>query len=293
MEGCECSIRKELEKTAAMEKMTPAQMERALIEISDEEMLQVDRPLHTQLIADCHSLVFQMNGKAFPSEQKMTESCRRVCRSIEKRLKTRAAMRIGFQTAAMLLLVFFASLVFDAAVNRNLLHGETSENGEEYRIEGHQAAHTLIAQGSADGRVETLHLSTRDLAEVTEALGSVPELPSWLPEGWQLNSYYLISTNQIQNFSAKYEHPDYHDYLVYSSRCYRHPEYAAISFEQDTEGVYEYWGDQRVYLTSNMGYHVAIWVEGKEENSVSGPLPFEELRKFYDSIGKEDEKMPQ
>lgn len=284
MEPCIESIRDELEKMVMMEKLSPAQIEKAMICISDEEMLQIERPIHTQLVGECHSMIYRLNGQEMPSDCAMEESLRRVNQSIEKRSKRRSSMLFGFKVVAVLVLVSAAAIFHDSVANRTLLHGETVENGQQYRIEGRQASETFIDESSADDRIQTIHLSTKEISEVAEALGSTPEMPSWLPEGWALSHYFLSSTKEILLITATYEHPEHQEALVYGSKLYTHPDIAAATFEQDAEGGYAFWGEKRVYLTTNMGYNVAIWVDGEEVCHVGGPLPFEELRAFFDSI---------
>ena len=278
-------IRDQLGKSLLVERMGIGEMEEALIQIADEEMLQLERPIRADLIASCHTMVYQLHGSELPCVNAMQESLTRVERSIDRRSKMRTSIMFGLKVVAVLVLVSIAAFSFDHFANRTLLHGDTIEEGEQYRIEGHQPVDTIINDGNAAQEGQSVHLSTKDMTEITGKLGYVPMHPTWTPEGWELSNYFVVSSEEISIFSATYQHPEYQEVLSYNNKRYAHPENAAANFEQDEEGVYEIWGKHKVYLTTNMGYHMVIWVDGAEVCSVGGPLSFEQLRLVFDSLG--------
>ena len=100
----------------------------------------------------------------------------------------------------------------------------------------------------------------------------------------KLSCYTLFSTEETLLFSVTYENPSYEEALVYSSHLYAHPDMAAANYEQDSEGTYETWNNQNVYLTINMGYHMAIWTNGAESCHIGGTVSFDTLKKMFESI---------
>lgn len=264
--------------------LSPAEMEQALMQIADEEMRQTERPIQTKLVEECHSLVYQLNGADMPSEQLMKESLMRVNRQLFRRSKRHAAIRFALKVAAVLILVLFTALFHDQLANQNLLHGNTTEDGTQYRIEGHNPTDTIIDTGSAVDTVKRIQLSTQNITEIEHILGYKPKLPSWIPDGWALSYYTLFSTEETLLFSATYENPACEEALVYSCHIYAHPDMAAATYEQDSEGTHETWNNQNVYLTTNIGYHMAIWTNGAESCHIGGPVSFDTLKKMFESI---------
>lgn len=262
----------------------PMELENTLIQISDEEMLQTERPANNELIKSCHDLLYHLHGEEFPADHLLQNSLQRIKQHIEKTAQIHKILHSGLRAAVILIFLSFFALFHDHFAAQNLLYGNSIENEEKYRIEGHQPSNTLINQSIALDRTESIQLTTKEINEITEILGYTPKHPSWIPSGWKLSYYVLITSQSKILFTATYEHPDYDMVLMYSSSLYVDPDNAAANFEQDSEGHSEFWGLQNVYISTNMENHFVVWLNGNEMCHINGPVSMESIRKMYDSL---------
>ena len=58
-----------LQQALAEKELGLAEIERALLAISDEEMQQVERPICRRLVAECHDLLFALHGQLPPAQR--------------------------------------------------------------------------------------------------------------------------------------------------------------------------------------------------------------------------------
>ena len=273
-----------LQQALAEKELGLAEIERALLAISDEEMQQVERPICRRLVAECHDLLFALHGQLPPAQEEMAQSLARVKRSIEGRMQRRRALRFSLRACAALFVIAAAVLAYDLFAPHAVLQGTTIDGGQTYRISGRQLHKPLIGESSADPVDEPSMTSTKDLSEAYAVLDCEPATPSWVPEGWVQEGYFAVATSDTKRFTARYAHPQQHDYLKYSWMQFAHPEHASGSYFQDSEGTVENWNGQEVYLTTNTGYNLVIWTGRDTEHSLGGPVPFEDLRRIFDSF---------
>lgn len=259
-------------------------IEQALLKIADEEMLQIERPIQSQLVDACHAMLFGLRGQHLPADEVMEQSLQRVKRQMQHGARRRSALRFVLRSAAILTMIILGVLIYDSFATRTVLEGSTTEGGKTYEIRGRLNGDPVIEKSAADAPYEPDMVSTTDLAEAAAVLGCMPDVPDWLPEGWTLSSYFAVSSSETRHFTAQYAHPQQHEYLKYNWSQFMHPEAVSSAFPQDGEGKVESWNGQEVYLTTNEGYNLVIWTEKNLECFIGGPASFEELRRVYNSI---------
>lgn len=260
------------------------QIEQALLAVSDEEMTQVNRPICQHLVNECYDLLFALHGRLPPTGEALAQSLSRVKSGVKRRMRRKDALRFSLRVCAALAVIAAAALAYDQHAARTVLQGTTIDGGQTYKISGRQLHRPLISESSADPVDEPAMTSTQDLGEAYAVLECEPAVPVWLPEGWEQAGYFAVSTSNTKHFTAKYVHPQQHDYLKYVWVQFAHPENASGSFFQDSEGTVENWNGQEVYLTTNTGYNLVIWTGSDTECCLGGPVSFDELRRVFDSF---------
>ena len=128
-------------------------------------------------------------------------------------------------------------------------------------------------------------LTTKNWDEAVAFLGYVPEMPTWIPDGWVLDEYYCAIFKNFSIFDVTYSCQGFNEYLAYSIEHYYGSEPLHGTFEQDGIGYETFTATgQRLYITSNTGSSVILWHDGSNVNSVIGPVAADELIHMVESI---------
>lgn len=192
------------------------------------------------------------------------------------------AIRYGFAVAFLLVVLAGA----DILLTKRQINVSYSPDHEQIVYDGMMTMPGILEMAGADIQGDAVQeLTTKNWDEAVAFLGYVPEMPTWIPDGWVLDEYYCAIFKSFSIFDVTYCHQDSHEDLVYSIERYYGSEPLHGVFEQDGIGyeVVTATG-QQLYITSNTGSSVILWHDGSNVNSVIGPVAADELIHMIESM---------
>lgn len=189
---------------------------------------------------------------------------------------------IGFAS----LFTVIAVVVGIFIVGGNPFTHEQSEDKERYIVRREEQINEFVQSGIASvDDMGNLRLVTTDIDEVKAAINFVPELPTWVPEGYGISSFEV---NQIGNsfvILVAYEKAGEDTNLRYVYYSDRETYELLNSFEQHREGDKHYAETGvEVYTTINYGTQIAVWEVGSATYSVMGSITTDEALAIVNSI---------
>lgn len=130
----------------------------------------------------------------------------------------------------------------------------------------------------------TDHIGYSSLQQALLDINMDPTMvPAWIPEGYELDRL-TESENPMQKiYVAFFKNEDRSFKVSIRSYVVNHPEQVQVS--GDPLEVFEVSGIT-YYIFANNKRHLALWMNGSWECSISGNLTVEELKLMIDSIGK-------
>ena len=212
--------------------------------------------------------------------QRLIASLQQEKHSVQKGRKR--AIRYGFAVAFLLVVLAGA----DILLTKRQINVSHSPDHEQIVYDGMMTMPGISEVAGADAQTDTVQeLTTKNWDEAVAFLGYVPEMPTWIPDGWVLDEYYCAIFKSFSIFDVTYCHQDSHEDLVYSIERYYGSEPLHGVFEQDGIGyeVVTATG-QQLYITSNIGSSVILWHDGSNVNSVIGPVAADELIHMIESM---------
>ena len=140
----------------------------------------------------------------------------------------------------------------------------------------------IFSFGSIKGESEAIKELKAGLDEKTL---SVIELPSWLPDGFELIELELDSNIPNDSITASvYNGEKWIYYSAYSVDTINEGNNSLL-FEKDAENVISYEKNGRTFYTmENLSWQVAAWEDGYYEYYISGQIERDELIDILDSI---------
>lgn len=108
-------------------------------------------------------------------------------------------------------------------------------------------------------------------------------VPSWIPEGFVLESIEKVVSPRDEIYKAFYLNDERQLTIRVRSYLQEAPEKAEIN--EDLLEIYEVSGVQ-YYIFSNMGQMRAVWIVSSYQCNISGDLSLDEIKQMIDSIGK-------
>lgn len=112
-------------------------------------------------------------------------------------------------------------------------------------------------EGLADNDGQSQTITTTNLDEVVEVLGYTPLIPTWLPDGWSMESYYArIST--ATTFRVQYQNEQEEDLLRFGITVYPDIDMASLEFEQAKTGAETPCNVWMVYIAENVNRCIAV-----------------------------------
>lgn len=154
-----------------------------------------------------------------------------------------------------------------------------------YTLTGQQVEIGTDNNAVADSSIIFGEYDTADFQELCDFLGYVPQMPTWVPNGWKLSSYHASMNHKSVEITAAYEKSDEEYLLVYDH--IRTEDVSAVSadYYQDKTGEYvTLSGNMEIYLAANIGNPVAVWTTADTVSSVTGPISVEDLKALILSI---------
>lgn len=250
----------------------------------DRELTQNDRPADMELVDACQDILYRLHhqGEVYVSNRAASFATAR-----KKQHKFRFSLPSfspASRAAVILMILLGGGLLFDLFISGDYLIGTPTPDEQQYIVEGTDIESILTTEGEAEQNQRTRTLTTADFAEAANALGSTPGIPTWLPEGWGNCHYYVVVSNHASMFSAQYENEHSDEYIKLTVHIYGDVENAKAAFEQNETGDEHIIFDHKVYIASNIGSAVAIWLTENTCYTVTGPITYSEIRHVVESI---------
>ena len=206
---------------------------------------------------------------------KLVEAIRKDQKAQQRRLAYRMA------TAAACFLIIFAGVSF----SKQWFRATQSPDEQVYNLLGQKVEIQTGNQAAADGDEAWRECETTSFQELCDFLGYVPQMPTWIPEGWRLNSYYAVIDGESQQISVAYEHPEHKHLLTYDYLQADDISNISVDFYQDGAGKrVQLQNGLDIYLTTNTDDPVAVWTTASTYTCATGPITVDDLKTFILSI---------
>ena len=206
---------------------------------------------------------------------KLVEAIRKDQKAQQRRLAYRMA------TAAACFLIIFAGVSF----SKQWFRATQSPDEQVYNLLGQKVEIQTGNQAAADGDEAWRECETTSFQELCDFLGYVPQMPTWIPEGWRLNSYYAVIDGESQQISVAYEHPEHKYLLTYDYLQADDVSNISVDFYQDGAGKrVQLQNGLDIYLTTNTDDPVAVWTTASSYTCATGPITVDDLKTFILSI---------
>ena len=212
-------------------------------------------------------------GKVYVSRK---EECKkalkqRLSQEVRQRSKKQNVLWRGALAAVALIVL---AVGVEMLLHREWLEGASTDDGQQYVVQGQEMDPGIISEGIADNEPRTGELTTTNLDEAIKFLGFDPDLPTWMPDGWKLVNYEVgVVTDEatIKVIYAKNE-----TMLIFSQTRYTNLDNAYASFEQTAEGQSIKIGDAEVYQSKNINRKRYNWKRENDIFSLAGKISNED-----------------
>lgn len=269
-------------------RLTHGQICDALAEEIKKELQKSAEEVDVEYVLACQRLIASLHPKKAAQAESHAEhnfqaahaKLQQEKHSVQKGRKR--AIRYGFAVALLVAVLTGA----DILLTKRQINVSHSPDHEQIVYDGTMTMPGILEMAGADIQGDAVQeLTTKNWDEAVAFLGYVPEMPTWIPDGWVLDEYYCAIFKSFSIFDVTYCHQDSHEDLVYSIERYYGSEPLHGVFEQDGIGyeVVTATG-QQLYITSNIGSSVILWHDGSNVNSVIGPVAADELIHMIESI---------
>ncbi len=278
-----------------------AEMKRRLIATLNDELSQTQREANLPLVEACQSLLWEIHmqeengttsegGKAKTTEtnldQRMLHSLASTQAKLIKRQRRneirKHALRIAVAAAATLALLFVAEVLF----HREWLEGQSTQNEQDYVVQGNVVEPGVVQSGAADTEGELKEIKSTDFEEAISILSFRPPMPTWLPQGWEPVRYRSAIMDGTEWFVVSYEKLHSEKLLRYEVR-HSHDVNFASSFhaEQNQNGVKMPLDNGLiVYFSANLELPTCVWIQNDMASNINGPLSQDEILQMIKSI---------
>ena len=269
-------------------RLTHGQICDALAEEIKKELQKSAEEVDIEYVLACQRLIASLHSKEAARTESHAEhnfeaahaKLRQEKHSVQKGRKR--AIRYGFAVAFLLVVLAGA----DILLTKRQINVSYSPDHEQIVYDGTMTMPGISEVAGADAQTDTVQeLTTKNWDEAVAFLGYVPEMPTWIPDGWVLDEYYCAIFKNFSIFDVTYSCQEFNEYLAYSIEHYYSSEPLHRTFQLDEIGhepVTE--TAQQLYITSNTGSSVILWHNGSNVNSVIGPVAADELIHMVESI---------
>ena len=269
-------------------RLTHGQICDALAEEIKKELQKSAEEVDIEYVLACQRLIASLHPKKAAQAESHAEhnfqaahaKLQQEKHSVQKGRKR--AIRYGF--AVTFLLVVLAGA--DILLTKRQINVSHSPDHEQIVYDGMMTMPGILEMAGADIQGDAVQeLTTKNWDEAVAFLGYVPEMPTWIPDGWVLDEYYCAIFKNFSIFDVTYSCQGFNEYLAYSIEHYYGSELLHGTFEQDGIGHEAVTATgQQLYITSNTGSSVILWHDGSNVNSVIGPVAADELIHMVESI---------
>ena len=125
------------------------------------------------------------------------------------------------------------------------------------------------------------YTSLQDALRETDQDGDF--IPTWIPDGYQLDDITVDENPMQRVYAAKYISGEKE--LIITVRSYLEIDPEKVEIDDALLEIYEKSGTEYYIFKNDLRLH-AVWIKGSYECYISGELTVEEIKTMIDSIGK-------
>ena len=254
------------------------------------EIERKDRAADMELVEACEELLWQIGTQGrLKFEDKRKENQAALMRRLERKRRRTAALRMGTRAAAAFAVILVLAVLGDGILKREWLSGNSTEDEQQYAIQGQSIDPGLVEEGVAAGDDNIAdRLITTDWESVVAFLGTEPLRPDHLPEGWRVGHYHAIRFDDEQILTISYiNEADPTATMKFLWDHYCSVEAANLALEQNKDGELMEIGGIRVYRSSNMEKNRFVWIEGTTVCSLTTTCDAKEIEVVVSSFWKQ------
>ena len=125
-------------------------------------------------------------------------------------------------------------------------------------------------------------------AEVDKLDIDVPVVPTWFPDGYELQDIQLPDPDitEWKDINCYFNNKDNESFFLSITKYKEDFDISSIVFEKDGQPVTEYLKNKKLfYIMTDKEYRTAAWSDNHVVISLSGPLSEETIKTIIDSIG--------
>lgn len=251
------------------------------------EIDQKDRAADMELVEACEELLWQIGTQGrLVFEDKRKENQAALMRRLERKRHRIAALHIGMRTTAVVAAILVLAVVGDGMLNREWLSGNSTDEGQQYAIQGQSIDPGLVEEGAAasDDNIAN-SLTTTDWGAVVAFLGTEPTIPCHLPEGWRVSQYHAVKFDDELILNISYiNEADSTAIMIFLWDHYFNVEAANLALEQDKGCEMMEMGGVRGYLSSNMEKNRFVWIDGTTVCSLTTTCDVKDVEAVVSSL---------
>lgn len=259
------------------------EIEEGVLALIDIELSQNERPINQQLIDECYDLLHKLRYCASESVQ-ISNPTMPIYLNMKRRRCGHKIQKYGLRVAAILILVFLSGILGEMLIPNDYLIANPSKDEQQLQIEGRSIEGTFIQEGLADPSNAISIINTRAFDDIVDVMGFVPEVPTWLPQGWNAQTYYATKSRFASKMSIEYSQGNNEHLIKYAVTAFPDVSQAENEFEQSKNGDMFVWNSRSVYVANNIDNLVVIWLEGTNCYSIVGSLTLEEAKMIVESL---------
>lgn len=260
--------------------------EQLFTRLSNAVEQEYQKPVSEQDVAflfACQDILDEMRtGKVYVSRKEECKKALKQCLSQEVRHRSKKQNVLWRGALAAVALIVLAVGV-EMLLHREWLEGASTDDGQQYVVQGQEMDPGIISEGIADNEPHIGELTTTNLDEAIKFLGFEPDLPTWMPEGWNVENYYVAAVSDSLKIITNYVTPDV-QIVAFSQTRFLSIEDAFLSFEQNQEGTLFQIDKIEVYSAQNLERNRYTWKMNEDIFSLSGVINDLEATQMITSI---------
>jgi hypothetical protein len=253
------------------------------------EIERKDKAADMELVEACEELLWQIGTQGrLKFEDKRKENQAALMRRLERKRRRAVALRVVTRATAVVAAILVLAVLGDGILNREWLSGNSTDDGQQYAIQGQSIDPGLVEEGIATGDDDTADsLTTTDWRAVVAFLGMEPALPAHLPEGWRIGHYHAIRFDDEQILTISYiNEADPTATMKFLWDHYFSVEAANLALEQNKDGELMEIGGIRVYGSSNMEKNRFVWIDGMTVCSLTTTCDAKDAEALISTFGE-------
>ena len=188
---------------------------------------------------DFDAYMKQHVGPVLPNEaydEKIMQTLQSLPAKQKRPFHLKRTIAFAVQAAVIAVVILLALPSGQAILSTPWLSAYSSEDGQQYIVEGKILDPELVIEADADG---DNWLETENYTEFVESLGFDPHFPQNLDGGWVSNSYYAVWMTEGLSVSTQYKRNDGVDgRLRLCMQALNDPEEQRIQFQYSVEDGY-------------------------------------------------------